>query len=357
MIKRIIIVHWNRQSGPEPIMQYPPEKSFPKKNVLLKIWSQHELTNDSIIEFYSSDENQQGYISIMQQHGGELYYLLLVQEKSEFIGNLMYYSDILAIISKNLIGLLNTNKITRALFEAFNTIKNYGRLEKEENLLNFFTDKIKFIILEILREGVISKSELINILKKEHGFSPANIDLLIISFIREQMIIKRDVPGRKDDYFLIRDLFLTRMPPKNLFSLVKGMEEEDLQNLYVRLLSIYHDSNFISDINEKILINFLMNKDVFTLIKKLRTTSLLVIECLNLLNNNEDLFNELIENKIIYENKGNVYLISDLRFIKFTPYYLLNKLLKRYYKNEISSDELFIHADLLVRNQSEYEIV
>ncbi len=356
MIKRIIIVHWNRQSGPEPIIQYPPEKSFPKKNILLKIWSQHELTNDSIIDFYS-DEDKQEYISILQQHGGELYYLLLVQEKSEFIGSLMDYSDILAILSKNLIELLNTNKITRAVYEAFNTINNYGRLEKEENLLSFFTDKIKFTILEILREGVISKSELINILKKEYGFSPANIDLLIISFIREQMLIKRDVPGRKDDYFMIKDLFITRVLPKNLFSLVKDMEKEDFQNLRVRLLSIYRDSDFVSDINEKILINFLMNKDVFTLIKKLRKTSLLVVECLSFLNNNEDLFNELIENKIIYENKGSVYLISDLRFIKFTPFYLLNKLLKRYHRNEISSDELFIHADLLVRSKNEYEII
>ncbi len=355
-MKRIIIVHWNRQVGPEPVIQYPPEKSFPPKNILLKIWSMHELNQDSIIEF-SSDDNPNGYISIMQEHGGEIYFLILIRKKSEIIKDHTDYSDILAIISKNLIELLNTNRIARALFEAFNTIKNYTKLEKEENLLSFFTDKIKFTILQILRNGVISKAKLIDILKVEHGFSTINIDLLIISFLRENLILKKEVPGGMEDYFLIKDLFLMRIPPIKLPDFLKKLEREELQKVRTNLMSIYSDIDYLSDLDNKELINLLIDKDVISLLKILREKTLLVIECLNVLNNNEDLFNELIEKKIIFEHKGKVYLFSDLRFVKFTPYFIIKKLLIRYKENEISTDEFFLHLNLLADNEEYYEII
>lgn len=355
-MKRIIIVHWNRQVGPQPILQYPPEKSFPPKNVLIKIWSIHELDNDSIIQF-SSDEYPDSYISILQHHGGEIYFLILIYEKTEIVEDLLDYSDIFFTISKNLIELLNTDKIARALFEAFNAIKNYTKLDEEENYLSFFTDKIKLTILQILRQGVISKSRLIDILRKEHGFSAVNIDLLIVSFLREKLIVKKNVPGSKEDYFLIKDLYLMRVPPENLPTFLKKTEKEDLQTIRTNFMSVHHELNYNSEIENKNLINFLMDKDVFSLLKILREKPLLVIECLNILNNNEELFNELIEKKIIYENKGIVYLFSDLRFIKFTPYYLVKNLLKRHKNDEISSDQFFFHINLLAQNEKEYEIL
>ena len=94
----------------------------------------------------------------------------------------------------------------------------------------------------------------------------------------------------------------------------------------------------------------------------MREKRLTVNDCLNLLNNKEELFNELLDKNIIYEAKGFVYLFSDIRFIKFTPSYLFQKLVERYKSQDISLNEYIAHLKLLSEQIEEpislnYEIV
>ena len=106
-----------------------------------------------------------------------------------------------------------------------------------------------------------------------------------------------------------------------------------------------------------------MDKDNYRLLRKLRENSLSVSDCIDILNNKEDLFNELLEKKFIYEAKGKVFLFSDIRFIKFTPFYVIEKLSKRYKNRQISFNEYITHLKLLTEqyneNQSliDYEII
>lgn len=361
-MERILIVHWNKSTGPEPIIQYPPGSRFPSKDLFLKIWALHELDKESSMIEYSPEIAELGderYISIIQEFEGEIYFIIIAYNLKEDLNNAVKeYPDILATVSKNLIELINSNKITRAISEAFNTIKNYSKLEKEENLLNFFKDKIKYTILKILQEGVISKSELITTLRQDHGFSTINIDLLLISFLRENLIIKDSVPGSKDCYFLVKDLSCTRIPPKNLPD-----SEEVLEDYKQNLVSCYTNYDCIAEIENKSLINILMDKEVYSLIVKLRKESLTVSKSLDILNNNEDLFHELLEKQFIYEAKGIVSLFSDIRFIKFTPYYLVEKLSERYYNQKISLDQYLTHLKLLTEQLEkhpsliDYEII
>lgn len=361
-MERILIVHWNKSTGPEPIIQYPPRKGFPSKDLFLKIWALHELDKESSMIEYSPEIAELGdeqYISIIQDFEGEIYFIIIAYNLKEGLNNAVKdYPDILATVSKNLIELINTNKITRAISEAFNTIKNYSKLEKEENLLNFFKDKIKYTILKILQEGVISKSELITTLRQDHGFSTINIDLLLISFLRENLIIKDSVPGSKDCYFLIKDLSCTRIPPENLPD-----SEEIVEDYSQSLVNCYTNYDCISEIENKSLINILMDKEVYSLIQELRKESLTVSKSLDILNNNEDLFHELLEKQFIYEAMGIVSLFSDIRFIKFTPYYLVEKLSERYYNQKISLDQYLTHLKLLTEQLEkhpsliDYEII
>jgi len=361
-MERILIVHWNKSTGPEPIIQYPPRKGFPSKDLFLKIWALHELDKESSMIDYSPEIAEWGdeqYISIIQDFEGEIYFIIIAYNLKEGLNNAVKdYPDILATVSKNLIELINTNKITRAISEAFNTIKNYSKLEKEENLLNFFKDKIKYTILKILQEGVISKSELITTLRQDHGFSTINIDLLLISFLRENLIIKDSVPGSKDCYFLIKDLSCTRIPPENLPD-----SEEIVEDYSQSLVNCYTNYDCIAEIENKSLINILMDKEVYSLIQELRKESLTVSKSLDILNNNEDLFHELLEKQFIYEAMGIVSLFSDIRFIKFTPYYLVEKLSERYYNQKISLDQYLTHLKLLTEQLEkhpsliDYEII
>jgi hypothetical protein len=361
-MERIILVHWSTSTGPEPIIQYPPEKPFPTKPLFLKIWAKHETDKEnSVIEFIP-EEDDNSYVSIIQRFEGEVYFIILVYSKKEIVEDIIKESpEILALISKNLIELINTNKIVRAISEAYNTIKNYSKLDEEENLINFFQDRIKYAILEILRKGVISKQKLINILRNDYGFSTVNIDLILISFLHENLVIKENVPGSRECYFLVKDLSCTRIPPKKVPS--DQMDELILRKYKEILKKYYFEHLNVSDFENKTIIHtILFNKDVFFLLKTLRDKFLTVNDCLNLLNNKEGLFNELLDENFIYEAKGFVYLFSDVRFIKFNPYYIIESLVERYRDQDISLNEYIAHLKLLTEQiddplSIDYEIV
>jgi hypothetical protein len=362
MIERILIVHWSLQIGPEPIIQYPPESEFPPKDHFLKIWATHELNKeDTMIEF-TPEDGDNSFISIIQNFENELYFFILVYKKKDLINHFGKDSpDILAIMSKNLVELINTNKITRAISEAYTTIKNYSKLDEEENLKNFFQDKIKNTILQILRDGVISKSNLTNKLRNDYGFSTLNIDLILVSFIRENLIIKKNVPGSNECYFLINDIVCTRIPP---YKLPIDKDDTNITRKYQDSLEdFYFNYDIISELENRVIIQtVLLDKDVFLLIKTLRKGKLSFNECLNVLNNNQELLNELLEKKFIFEAKGNVYLFSDIRFIKFRPYFIIQRLLERYKKQNISLDEYLAHLRLLTEQikspkSIDYEII
>ena len=359
-MERIILSHWNKQTGPEPIIQYPPEKPFPPKDLFLKLWAKHELNKEnSMIEFIPED-GENSFVSIIQQFEGEIYFLILVYDQLK-IDEEATSPDILASMSKNLIELINTNKITRAISEAYTTIKNYSKLDEEDNLVNFLHDKIKYTILKILRDGVISKFDLTNKLRQDYGFSTLNIDLILISFLRENLIIKENVPGSNECYFLVRDISGMRIPPKIL---PMDKSEDILSKKYKRELeNFYYNYDIVFEIENKTIIqSVLLDKDVFSLIKTLRERNLSVNDCLNILNNREELFNELLDKKFIYESKGFVYIFSDVHFIKFKPYYIMKKLVERYQKQEISLNEYLAHLKLLSEElrdspSIDYEIV
>jgi len=360
-MERIIITHWNKQTGPEPIIQYPPEKPFPAKDIFLKIWAKHELNKENSMITYEEIEN--GFISIIQQFEGEIWMVILVYLQKDMIEHFLIEvsPDILAIISRNLVELINTNKITRAISEAYNTIKNYSKLDREENLINFFQDKIKFTILQILRNGVISKSKLTNILRHDYGFSTVNIDLILTSFFRESLIVKQNVPGSEECYFLVIDLSCTRIPPNNLT--IDRIDKNIIKKYQENIKNFYFDFDKIIEVESKTIIQtILLDKDVFTLIKTLRERNLSVNECLNILSNKEGLFNELLNKKFIYEAKGLVFIFSDVRFIKFIPYYVIEKLIERYRNQKISLNEYLTHLKLIVEQLEvhgylDYEIV
>jgi hypothetical protein len=185
-----------------------------------------------------------------------------------------------------------------------------------------------------------------------------------MSFIRENLIIKKILNGPKEVYFLIKDISCVRIPPKEIHIPPNDKYiEEILKDYKKKLMQFYYNIDLINKIDNKSIINFFLDNDIRSLLKILRDRRLSVSECLNILNNKEELFNELLEQNVIYEAKGFVYLFSDIRFIKFTPYYLIEKLAKRYQDQEISLDEYITHLKLLIEqlgdhlSYMDYEIV
>ena len=346
-METLLLIHWNRSTGPEIIIQYPPSKKFPTKDTFLKIWAQHELNKEnSLIELEVHDGSELfKYISVLQDYENEIYFLVLIYHKELYLE--APSPDILAVIGNNLLELMNTNKITRAVSEAFSTINNYSKHESE-NLINFFQDKIKYTILQILEEGVISKAELVRILREYYGFSTINIDLLLVPFIQESLIQKKMISGSNECYLLIKDLTYARIPPQNLPNEMMKNDEKILKKYKNELVRLFSRYDFNEEIKNKSLTGFLIDKDVYRLIKLLRTKNVSVNECLSILNNREDLFSDLLDSKILFEAKGFVYLLSDLRFILFSPLFIIEKLRNRYAKNQITLNQYHSHLKILL---------
>jgi len=367
-MNRIIIIHWNKSTGPETMIQYPPEKEIFPKDLFLKIWTMHELKKGEKMIEYTSEEFGNRFISVIQKFEGEIYFLVLVyDELSDKIDDIINADpDLLANISRDLIQLINTNKISNAIFEAYKSIKNYTKIEKEENLLNFFRDKIKYTILKILRNGVISKRNLKKILKNQYGFSTLNLDLILISFIRENLIVKKSIFGNQDYYFLINDLSCICIPPENNLKFFNRLEIEDkneiIKNYKTALIQFFKNYDSTQQDNMDLLLTFLPNLYVSKFLKLLRDKPMPISEALNVLNNNEALLSELIEKKILFEAKGYVFLLTDIRFLKFLPIYLIKRLNLRYREGRISLDEYLGHNKLILEefiksNHYSYQVI
>ncbi|MFX1237900.1 MAG: hypothetical protein ACFE8P_09300, partial [Promethearchaeota archaeon] len=87
-MERIIVVRWSKSIGPEPIIQYPPAKSFPPKDLFVKLWTIHELNKErSMLEFVP--EGESWYISVTQQYEGELYLLVLAYNQNADLENII----------------------------------------------------------------------------------------------------------------------------------------------------------------------------------------------------------------------------------------------------------------------------
>ncbi|MFX0077034.1 MAG: hypothetical protein ACFE96_16430, partial [Candidatus Hermodarchaeota archaeon] len=212
-------------------------------------------------------------------------------------------------------------------------------------------EKIKATILQILRNGVISKTDLIKILRQEYGFSTVNIDLLLISFLREKLILKKALPGSKECYFLIKDLFCMRTPPENLPD--EQSDDQIASKFKEEFVNFYSSYNCSPELDSKVIMNFLSDNAVYNLIRTLRKNELTVHDCLNSLDNREELFEELLENKIIFEALGKVCLFTDIRFVKYTPYYIIKLLPDRYKNQEITLDQYLTHLELLMSQLNE----
>ncbi len=368
---KIIIIRWDTQLGPQPIIQYPPAKEMPKKDLFVKIWAKYELQKEKSIIILTTedvDKKDKNYLTVTQQYEGELYFFILEFERLQKDQNFEDYSEILGSISKNLIELIHSDKFMRALSEGYNQIKGFVKLEKEQNIINIFKDKIKTHILKVLEKGVISKAELINKLKENYGFSGENIDLLLSSFLKEGLILKKDLPGIKECIFLVKDLVCIRIPP-NLTTLNLGRKKIAGKKLkasfkrfykdYVKKLEVFFTNfDIISENKDNTLYALFFNENIYNLIKSLRETNIPVEEALMILEDKQELFDDLLDKTIILERKGILYLFSDIRFVSFLPIFILKNLKERYDNLEITSDQYVTHIEILLNelNKEKKEI-
>lgn len=340
-MQKLILVNWDMQLGPRTLVQFPPEEIFPPKEVLLKIWAQHEINPKNNFVSYNDDEQNKYYCSYLKKkkRTNKTYFIVLelAPDDDERI-----FQEILDNIAEDLINKIDHPHFNHVLSETYRIIKTYSDLDQEQLFLRLFEDKVRSDIFSILRNGVLTKKQLKSSLENLYGYSDLNIDLLLTPFIRLGLIQIDNIPGTPDSLFLVNDVYSCFLPPK---------EKPNIEFLRDIITQRYMSPNIISDEDLQPLMQLYQEpgvKELISLLNEDIQNGMPYEIAITVLKNKVDTIDLLEKEMIIYvQEKKRIYLISQLNFFKFVPTYLISILSKRYQKNEISLDQLIQQLDYM----------
>jgi hypothetical protein len=329
-LDRLILVEWNMQIGPKPLVQFPPEEFFPSKETLLKIWAQHEMNPD--LFFISFTEEEKLYCSLLKKFKTHIYFIVL---QLNLKSDQRIFQEILENISNDLITNLDNPHFHHILSDIFKSIKNYSSLDEKHQYLRIFEDEIRIRILKTLRRGPITKIQIKDQLESQYGYKNLNIDLFLTSFLRLGLVIIQNIPGSEDSILLVKDVYGCLMPPNKQPMNTELLEKIKETFSNPQIIPIDKIRNIVKITNSKLAIK------LFDEMEKLNNKGLEYKEAIQILNDDTKLFDQLILNSILFiDSEKKVYRVSEVHFYKNKINYLLPIIKKRYENGEISMEQL-----------------
>lgn len=342
VMKKLILVKWDMRLGPNTLVQFPPEASFPPNELLLQIWAKHETTPNSNFIAVFDEEKQIKYCSLqkvdLKTH--ETFFIIL---ELSIEADVQIYQEILNSIGNELIENYNTPHFSHFLSETYRAIKNYAEMDEKQLFFRLFEDNTRIHIFQILRQGAISKRLLREKLRSQFGYTNLNLDLLLTPFHRLRLIKTEPVPGEPETIFLINDLYAIRVPPANKPD--NHIVREKIQQYFVK------DQIMMENELHKLFPLFKQRKNVelINLISQQNKEGIKYHVALEMVGNNKEILSDLKAANIIdIIDEDSIFLMSDIQFMTLKPKYLIPILAKRYQNNEISLDQLLKQISLIL---------
>ncbi len=340
-MQKLILVNWDMHLGPQILVQFPPEENLPPKEVLLKIWAQHETNPEKSFISFKDESRKQFYCSYIKKikQTNKIYFVVLELSAEE---DERKFQEILDNVSEDLIKNLEHPHFNHVLSETYRIIKTYSDLDEDQQFLRLFEEKVRLDMFLILRNGVIIKPQLKAILENTYGYSNLNIDLLLTPFIRLGLIQITNIPGSPDSIFLMNDVYSCFLPPT---------QEPHVKEIQDIISQQFLTPQLISDTQLQPLMKLFQEagvKELISLLNEDVNSGMPYEIALTVLKNDETTLEGLVKENIIHiQEKKKIFLISRLNFFKFIPTYLIPILAKRYQRNEISCDQLIQQLDYI----------
>jgi len=340
-MKKIIIIQWDMQIGPIPIVQHPPEAEFPNKEILLKIWANHEMGSES--NFIVLENTTPKYCSLIYRFENKTYFLIIELHLNE---DGYIFHEIIETIAQDLIKNINNPRFPHILSDSYRTIKSSTEVDEQQSFLRLFNDKIRIAILNILHNGCISKFKLRNELLNKYGYSNINLELFLAPFLRLGMIQIVLIPGCDESINLVKDVYGCRIPPKN----PPGNEE------IRHLIANYFETPRILSVEEIIQMQPLFEDvRVRKFIQRLEskgTEGISYEESAKILEKDLHIFKILEDDFFICKDREDkVYLTSKLMFYTIKPKYLIPFLVNKFQSKDISMNQLISQMELIQNEQ------
>jgi len=239
----------------------------------------------------------------------------------------------------------------------------FKNLSKEQRLAQIYMSLKGLKILQLLREQARSRKELLYLLEKETGELISNIDVLLDPFIKTGIVKQDWIEGINDIYlFLLNDFILIRKPAVKIIEEVKkDFPTPEVAEKYLEIARKFF-SEYQPTLEDSIKIaRNMLNPDKYDLIALFRermypiqkipkSTGRKAVDFL-------DIINKMVDDRILIlikdeSNTEWVSLLTDVGAETFYPEFLIEKIRKDHFEENINPEIAIKHLELLEKAYS-----
>jgi hypothetical protein len=354
-------MRWDERIGTELLVRYPEDINVNEKT-LMQIYATHEYSGEKgVINLTFGSVNALSYYTGPESS----YYVILllsIEDDPDIYENGM--ANIAQIILQN----LEDDSYLQMIPSLFRRLSIYPSLTYEQNLIFFYQDDIKRMIINILRDyGVITKSELIIWVKDRELEDIVDLEAILADLIRSELIKVASVKGIPSELiFLTKDIFMLRVPPDTLFKdpVSHGLPlqfAKDYQDEVQKFFKEYHPN----EEDTLKLLDSLIDPEVYETLRLLRT-AIVTIKDLEKLKNKgvKDIYGVLKKLwdtnmiKVFKDEKGLEYhaLLTDFYTDFIFPKYLLNVVKLSYEQKSKAEKVLQEYLNILEETYTELKL-
>jgi hypothetical protein len=348
----LILMKWDERIGAELIAKYPEDVNVSDKT-LMQIYGTHEYSGEKgLITLI------RGNLNVLSYYTGpeSAYYIILILNIDD---DPDMYEGAMPNVAQLILQHLDDDSYLQMVPFLFQRLSVYPSLTDEQNLIYYYQDGIKRMIMNTLRDhGVITKSEL-NIWVKDRELEGIiDLEAILADLIKRELIKVTSVKGIPSELiFLTKDIFMLRVPPDTLF------KDPVSHGLPAQLTKFYQDDvqkffNEYQPTEEDTLdlLNILIDPEVYETVRLLRTAIVTMKDFEKLKNKGvSDIYGVLKKLwdtnmiKVFKDENGIEYytLLTDFFINLIFPKYLLN-VIKTVNDRKSKSDKVLIqYLDLL----------
>ncbi len=342
----LVIMKWDERIGTQIIAKYPEEVVIGDKT-LMQVYGTHEYTGEpGMVSLMVGSLNVASYYTGVDT-GYYIILLLSLEDDPDL------YEGGLADVSRQIIANIEEESFLNLIPSIFQRLSVYPKLNDEQRLAIVYQDEIKRLIINRLRdEGAISKSELIVWLKDRYRQGFVDLDAIVMSLIKSDLIKETSVKGMPSELiFLIHDILITRVPPIELLAnpADKGLPS-NLANDYTIESRKFFQGYKPDEEDNLSLIELLIDPQVYESLKLLRQAIVTRNDLEKLKKKGVDDVDYVLKKlwssrmiQVFQDDRGNEYyaLLSDFYIEKFFPKYLLN-IIRREYATKSKSNQVLL---------------
>jgi hypothetical protein len=325
----LMLMKWDERIGAELLAKYPEDVNVSDKT-LMQIYGTHEYSGEKGLTTLL-----RGNLNVLSYYTGPEtgYYIVLILSEED---DPDMYEGAMANVAQVILQNLEDDVYLEMIPSFFQSLSVYPSLSYEQNLVYYYQDSIKQMIINILRDyGVITKSELIIWVRDRELEGIIDLEAILAELIKIELIKVASVKGIPSELiYLTKDIFMLRVPPDKLFkdpvsyglpSQFAKSYQEEVQNYFKEYQPTEEDTLKLLD--------SLIDPEVYETVRLLRTAIVTMKDFEKLKNKGvSDIYSVLRKLwdtnmiRVFKDENGVEYytLLTDFHVNLIFPKYLLN---------------------------------